>query len=519
MAEASFIIRAIDATRQAFGEIQNSLAKLKSSSATAAAFMKRVFDPRALGAGLAAAFGISLVGAIDKAAEAVGRIITQFEDVKRIVRETAEQVQQVYANAAFALLRPEQQLIDLANRRRELESEILALRQKVTPRVVEFQAPLPEGLGFARQQKEVIDATVEEAAALAKKELALAEISRMEGEIRTKVLDQSKTDRLKGVQQLDESLAKLKEQQSSATDADKKAGEERIKMLNEMASAQLDLLEPMREYQRQIETVNMLEWEEKLTAEQAAARREQIRLEASAGINREIELLREAADAQRDILDPARAYQREIEFINKLLAKSLLTPEEAAERLRQINLKIAESSGAIVDQQVEITSEMQRMQDLARDVGDTIAGGFEDAIFSGEKLSEVLKRLALDLMRLLFQRMVTQQLAAGISTMLGFPPIPGFRANGGPVNSNAPYIVGERGPELFVPGTSGAIIPNNRMGSGGGGGGPTVNISYNIQSGVSRAELQPILEQERKRLRAEIPDMVRRGGSYRAAFA
>jgi hypothetical protein len=44
-------------------------------------------------------------------------------------------------------------------------------------------------------------------------------------------------------------------------------------------------------------------------------------------------------------------------------------------------------------------------------------------------------------------------------------------------------------------------------------------LSYNIASGVSRSDLVPILEQERKRLKAEIPDMVRRGGAYRAAFA
>ena len=53
------------------------------------------------------------------------------------------------------------------------------------------------------------------------------------------------------------------------------------------------------------------------------------------------------------------------------------------------------------------------------------------------------------------------------------------------------------------------------MPAGAGG----VTINYNIASGVSRAELVPILDQERRRLKAEIPDMVRRGGAYRAAFA
>jgi hypothetical protein len=95
-----------------------------------------------------------------------------------------------------------------------------------------------------------------------------------------------------------------------------------------------------------------------------------------------------------------------------------------------------------------------------------------------------------------------------------------FLAKGGQARAGSAYMVGEEGPELFVPGSTGSVIPNSRLrGMDQANTGPTVNISYTIQSGVSRAELQPILEQERKRLRAEIPDMVRRGGSYRAAFA
>jgi len=39
------------------------------------------------------------------------------------------------------------------------------------------------------------------------------------------------------------------------------------------------------------------------------------------------------------------------------------------------------------------------------------------------------------------------------------------REKGGPVTGNTPYIVGERGPELFVPSVGGSIIPNNRLNS------------------------------------------------------
>lgn len=50
-----------------------------------------------------------------------------------------------------------------------------------------------------------------------------------------------------------------------------------------------------------------------------------------------------------------------------------------------------------------------------------------------------------------------------------------FRASGGPVSGKSAYIVGEQGPELFVPNTSGQILPN---GSFGGTNGINVQISH-----------------------------------------
>ena len=165
----------------------------------------------------------------------------------------------------------------------------------------------------------------------------------------------------------------------------------------------------------------------------------------------------------------------------------------------------------------EKITELQIQQgQLSMQAGGMIAQGFEDAILSGQKLGEVVRSLGQDLVRLVFSQLITQPLAAGIGGAI--KSAFGFRAMGGPVNSGSPYVVGEKGPELFVPRSSGSIVPNGAMGSSGGSAGG-VNVTYNIAAGVSRAELVPILEQERRRLKAEIPDMVRRGGSYRAAFA
>jgi selenophosphate synthase len=42
-------------------------------------------------------------------------------------------------------------------------------------------------------------------------------------------------------------------------------------------------------------------------------------------------------------------------------------------------------------------------------------------------------------------------------------------------------MVGERGPELFVPRTSGMVVPNNNLADVTGGGGQTIN-NYNISA-------------------------------------
>ena len=57
-----------------------------------------------------------------------------------------------------------------------------------------------------------------------------------------------------------------------------------------------------------------------------------------------------------------------------------------------------------------------------------------------------------------------------------------FRNRGGSVRKNQPVIVGDsasgRGGELFVPNSSGQIIPNSRIGSMGG----AVNVNFNIST-------------------------------------
>ena len=82
------------------------------------------------------------------------------------------------------------------------------------------------------------------------------------------------------------------------------------------------------------------------------------------------------------------------------------------------------------------------------------------------------------------------------------------KADGGSVKAATPYLVGERGPELFVPGTSGGVMSNSdlraSMGSAGGSSNaPVLNMSFETTSiggveYVSRDQLEAAMAETRR---------------------
>ena len=87
----------------------------------------------------------------------------------------------------------------------------------------------------------------------------------------------------------------------------------------------------------------------------------------------------------------------------------------------------------------------------------------------GDMLNKVADRfLDLALNQGLFGNAGGKTITGGLFKMLGF-------ANGGRPPVGKPSIVGEKGPELFVPRSSGTIVPNDKLG-GGGNNNVTVNV-------------------------------------------
>jgi hypothetical protein len=277
-------------------------------------------------------------------------------------------------------------------------------------------------------------------------------------------------------------------------------------------AAQMMSAKPVEALQKQAEAITLLNESKRgslaLDKEIADAQRELAKVLPAANV---------VGLSQQELIDGlSERYRRLVIDITDLNVE-LATFREIGRPIGEVQEKLL----AKIKDQAVVSAQLNKLLEeqgkIALEAGQITAGAFENAILSGEKLRDTIKALARDLLTLLFRQQITEPLAKGIGSF--FKTLP-FFANGGPITEGQPAIVGERGPELFVPGASGRIISNSAMKSNGGtpvAAGVTVN--YHIAAGVTRSELVPILETERKRLKAEIPDMVRRGGAYRAAFA
>ena len=94
------------------------------------------------------------------------------------------------------------------------------------------------------------------------------------------------------------------------------------------------------------------------------------------------------------------------------------------------------------------------------------------------------------------------------------------RAGGGTIAPNRAVMVGERGPEIFVPNSGGKIVPNHNM-KALGGQETVINQNINITTGVSqtvRAEVLNMLPAIKQETLQAVADSRLRGGTFGAAF-
>ena len=98
----------------------------------------------------------------------------------------------------------------------------------------------------------------------------------------------------------------------------------------------------------------------------------------------------------------------------------------------------------------------------------------------------------------------------------------GSFASGGTIQAGKPSLVGERGPELFVPRTAGSIVPSSLTpGKMGGGSNVVINQNLNFALGVTntvRTEIANLLPQIQQSTISAVADAKLRGGKFAKAF-
>jgi hypothetical protein len=223
-----------------------------------------------------------------------------------------------------------------------------------------------------------------------------------------------------------------------------------------------------------------------LDAQNLGATKEQIGVitTLSTAIREQTEIQKEQEKAQSDALQK----QKELEAQVSRIFTETRSPIEALNiRLGELNdlldkgainwdvwARASEVAQDAYDRAVDTAKQTQTSVVFVRDLGNAIGTAFEDAVMSGKGFMDVLKGLEQDIIRIIFRLYIMKSIESTIGNTSG--PIGGFldslfgggKAIGGPVSSGTAYLVGERGPELFVPPSGGgSIVPNEQLGSSG----------------------------------------------------
>lgn len=267
-----------------------------------------------------------------------------------------------------------------------------------------------------------------------------------------------------------------------------------IKIINREEEVRRELMRQELEYMRKRNelTLQMGELQNKARGmSEFEVRRAQEGIELTQKL-RDIEQQREALRTSRkDTM--SEEYQAELQRLNNMEA---LARGEAKIRLEGIALDEQEAMSWSKGWEAALRDfgkNVQRYGDVARNMFDSVVGNMNSAIDNFVRTGKLSFK---DLAKSIIQDLIAIQLKAQAAFLLnaalkgmGFA---GFtaKAGGGAVSQSIPYMVGENGPELFVPQAGGAIIPTQRLGGDMGMGGQVINYNGPYIQNMSAIDTQ-----------------------------
>jgi hypothetical protein len=202
---------------------------------------------------------------------------------------------------------------------------------------------------------------------------------------------------------------------------------------------------------------------------------------------------READSVFRRTRTDVENYVSAIQNAQQLLIRGLID-QETFDRWVALH---AESFDKIKDE-AEETYDM--IGEFTKQAARNMQSAFADFLFDpfSNGLSGMLKGFRDTLRRMVAEAASQQILTALFGTLGGSSnsflagigkAFGGARASGGPVSAGKAYLVGEKGPELMVPGASGSIVPNHAMGG-------SISITVNAEDAGAEGRIRTMIERE-----------------------
>ena len=186
--------------------------------------------------------------------------------------------------------------------------------------------------------------------------------------------------------------------------------------------------------------------------------------EAQLGIDRLADLDAEIEKATKKNEMSEKQFETEMRIQEIMKGTVDITKDQIKEKLDQLDV--------LAKEQEEIQKVKNLYDSIASSIETGIVDALEGAINGTKTLGDVASSVFAQIQRSLLQ--------FGVNSFLGAIGIPGF-ANGGRPPVGRASIVGEKGPELFVPDRAGTIIPNNQLGG-------STNVVVNVDASGSAVE-------------------------------
>ena len=201
-----------------------------------------------------------------------------------------------------------------------------------------------------------------------------------------------------------------------------------------------------------------------------------------------------------------------------------LEPQEVAENVDTLTDKLKKAAQEVPPMVSHLMTSVQSMSQ-------SISTAFADMLMAGkfnmDSLKDVfrsfVKTMIAKAIELFVINRILSMIFPGAYGQVGSAFLPKQLATGGAVQGKKPYLVGERGPELFVPHSAGSVVnSNNTRSAMGGSGGATVVQNINVTTGIQqtvRNEIRSMMPEIAANAKNAVADTKRRGGGFGRAFA